>query len=148
MKRPRAAHRPSAAKQPRAKFEPESTLAQTPCWQLGHLDLDGEWGWKHLDAPTLIDELHDKLRNFETMKWSEILSAAGGRRQGTNSHAIPIDELCREAQQRLASLGYEDIDELFSLRLSGTCRLWGIREGRVLRVIWYDPEHQICPSPR
>jgi len=43
-------------------------------------------------------------------------------------------------------LGMTD-DALYSLRLSGKLRLWGVRDRSVLQLLWYDPEHQVCPSP-
>jgi len=36
-------------------------------------------------------------------------------------------------------------DDLFSLRLEGDMRIWGIRLGRVLQLVWYDPRHEVYP---
>ena len=35
---------------------------------------------------------------------------------------------------------------LFSVRLTGRIRLWGLRDVSILRVLWWDPEHTVCPS--
>lgn len=51
-----------------------------------------------------------------------------------------------EAQTRLEELKLDDEEELFRFRLDGTARVWGIREGRVFKILWWDPEHEICPS--
>jgi predicted DNA-binding transcriptional regulator AlpA len=39
-------------------------------------------------------------------------------------------------------------NDLFSLRLSSLERLWGLRSNDVFSVLWWDPNHQICPSPK
>jgi len=80
------------------------------------------------------------------MTWQNIIEAAGGRRRGSNNHPIAISDLCREAQVRCQELGLHELtDELFSLRLAGNVRLWGIRQGRILQLIWYDPRHEVYP---
>jgi len=38
------------------------------------------------------------------------------------------------------------VEDLFSLRLTGKKRLWGIRDRHVFKVFWWDPEHGVCPS--
>ena len=65
-----------------------------------------------------------------------------------NSHFISIDKLCKDAQKRLEELHLDDVEELYSLRLTGTKRLFGIRVGASLEILWYDPDHSICPSIR
>lgn len=72
------------------------------------------------------------------MKWSEIKSH--------QSHTVTVSTISNEAQKRLRDIQQDDIDELFSLRLSGTERIWGIRDGRVFYVLWWDPEHTVCPA--
>jgi len=75
------------------------------------------------------------------MSWSELKQAAGGRSSGTNNHSLPVDEFVKKAKKRLEELKLDDHDELFSLRLNNTLRLYGIRDGRVLRFVWHDPHH-------
>ncbi|MDP9932536.1 hypothetical protein J2X92_004791 [Variovorax paradoxus] len=75
------------------------------------------------------------------MTWAEIQSATGGRKEGNNNHFVPVAKMPKEAQDRLIELRLDDIDDLFSLRLQNALRLYGIRDGRVLRLIWHDPHH-------
>ena len=145
-KSPKFKVEPKAEKNARASFDPESSNRQTPCWQLSQIDFEGPWGWGDMGRDVLLDEIHRKLSNFESMTWGEILAATGGRRSGNNSHFVSIEDLCREARQRLEELRRNDLDELFSLRLTGRGRVWGVRIGRVLQVLWYDRDHQVCPS--
>ena len=88
------------------------------------------------------------LKDRETMTWAEIESQSGGRNKGTNNHAIEVDKLSPKAQKRLAELGLDDIGKLFSLRAQGKIRIWGVRQANVLKILWFDPKHEVCPSPK
>lgn len=72
------------------------------------------------------------------MTWSGVM--------GNGSHPVPLDNLTTEAVRRLEEIGQADVDELFSLRLSGKERIWGIRDRHILKVLWWDPDHLVCPS--
>ena len=82
-----------------------------------------------------------KLCNFESMTWSEIMRASGGRSKGNNSHFVKVKSLTPDAKRRLAEIGQDDVSDLFSLRLSATERIYGIRDRRALKLLWYDPHH-------
>src|SRR5680860_208464 len=103
---------------------------------------EGGWGWQNVSRATVVERILYKLAHFETMTFPDIERAVKG------SHNVSYDQLCRDAQKRLEERGLEDLDQLFSLRLSGKERIWGIREGNVLRILWWDPKHQVCPSLR
>lgn len=74
------------------------------------------------------------------MTWSEI--------EGRSSHAVKVTGLAREARARLDELRQDEVEELFSVRIIGRERIWGIRAGAVLHLLWWDPYHQVCPSPK
>jgi len=97
------------------------------------------FGWHEIERVKL-DEIRNKLANFESMTWGEIL--------GRNSHLIPVGDICKGARDRLEALKQDDIDELLSLRLSGKQRIWGILEEQALKLLWWDPEHLVCPSQK
>ena len=99
------------------------------------------FGWHKITAEKLI-EIKDKIRNFESMTWADILVSAK-----KNNHSIPIDDLCKTAKERIKDLQLDDIDQLVSLRLSGTERIWGVLQDGVMLLLWWDPDHQVCPSP-
>jgi hypothetical protein len=119
----------------------ESSEQQTPAWQFRGIDEHhADWGWKNLD-PAHWRDLLRALRDFEGMTWAAIQAAAGGRARGTNNHYISVTELVTDAQTRLIELGHEELDRVYSLRLTNTVRIYGIREDRTLRLIWRDPHH-------
>lgn len=140
-RQPRINHEPNSGQQIRTKENPGTTEHQTPAWQFHRCDEDHSlWGWSKLQNNEHL-EIIKSLHGFEKMTWNQIKQAAGGRSSGTNSHSLPIDGFSKEAKKRLEQLKLDDNDELFSLRLNNTLRLYGIRDGRVLRFIWRDPHH-------
>ena len=98
------------------------------------------FGWQDLDAAK-VNEVRAKLAQFESMTWNEILVAS--KKQ---NHSVAMWKLSKEAQNRLAVMGLGDTEELVSLRLAGRERVWGLRQGAVMLILWWDPEHAVCPS--
>ena len=137
----------AAKKGPRIAVDPDSSNTMHPVWQFGLVACDGCWAFSGLPADIWWNEVFPKLRNFETMTWHEIESATGGKSRGTNSHFVNIEDLCKDARKLIErDQRLSDLDQLFSLRLTSKMRIWGKREGRVLKILWYDPNHEICPS--
>lgn len=64
------------------------------------------------------------------------------------SHLIAVSDLAKNAQRRLEEIGQADVDEVYSLRFGGQKRIIGIRSGDALKILWWDPEHQVCPSQK
>lgn len=71
------------------------------------------------------------------MNWDEVLDAG--------SHFVSVLRLERDAQKRLIELGLDDLDELMSFRCGGKQRVWCVLEGNTMRVLWWDPNHEVCP---
>lgn len=115
-----------------------TTQSRKLVWKVTQIDDNSQWGWNQITCPDFLRNIWEKMHDLETMTWSEIL--------GPNHHAIPVGNIIREAQKRLQELGYEDVAELVSFRLGSKQRLWAIRSGEEAFLLWWDPEHQICPS--
>ena len=106
-------------------------------WRFGRADRGGPWPWSAVDRATL-PEVIAKLGSFETMPEHELRS--GG------SHPVELSTLSRAAIGRLQELQQDDLDFLFSFRLSGANRVWCIQDASVMHVLWWDPRHEVCPS--
>lgn len=114
-----------------------------PVWSIRIFDSSGEWGRERIKVPEhLWDAIFASLKHYESMTWGEIL------KDKEHNHAVETSKLTKEAQNRLKVLNQDDIDSLFRLRLTGTQRVWGIRDRHVLKLLWWDPDHEICPSAR
>ncbi len=105
------------------------------------MEMVDPFGWHRLDGPTLL-AVRERLSNFETMSWSEILVAS--KKQ---NHSIGVQDLAKRAQDRLDEIGLT-LDEVVSLRLSGKERVFGYLDNGVLVLLWWDPDHEVCPSAK
>lgn len=165
---PIAAEAVSANKKPKiAEDTNESIFGKSPAWRFSRADVDHpEWSILdshedvvkdpndpnealilHQFSQSIDRSLLDSLKARESTTWGELLTQSGGRRKGTNSHNIPMNNMIKEAQERATEIGLVE-DGLLSLRLDGTHRVFGIMDGGVLNIVWFDREHKICPVSR
>lgn len=132
----------SVSKRPKIVENPSSYWGTHPVWSFRSLDTSyHKWGLSQ--TTQLFEDVICKLKELEGMTWNSIMSASGGRTHGTNSHFENVAELIPEAQKRWIALHLEDYDRVFSLRLTGTYRLFGILEDGVFRIVWFDQNHEI-----
>ena len=89
-----------------------------------------------------------RLKDFEGQSWRQILSDTSGRKNNTKNHAIPINNLDKEAQKRLEEIKLDDIDKLYSLSVTGKRRVWGTIIDGTFCIVWYGTEHEVCPSKK
>lgn len=136
----------SSAKRPVSIEDPEGYLKKHPVWTFQQCDLDNA-KWSLKKSSSFFDDILAKLISYEGMTWGEIQAASGGKStgKGTNNHFEYISQMSREAQERAKEI-HLDVDQLFSLRLTGRKRLYGILDNGIFSVIWYDSEHEIYPS--
>lgn len=121
----------------KAKFqEPALEDGHPLAWRFSGSDRDGPFSWKIKDNAK-FREVIEKLYEFEGKNWSEITQ--GG------SHPIEVSKLCDDAKKRLVELKRDDLDVLMSLRLTGPNRVWCIRSGHIMRVLWWDEDHKVYP---
>ena len=121
--------------------DPSSHDRETIVWRLGIVDQRGMWGCRGIPHRVRWGEILPKLQHFESMTWAEITRAAGGRARATNHHFVEVEKLTRQAKDRLSEIRQDDVSELFSLRPDATKRIYGIRDRRALKLLWYDPHH-------
>lgn len=137
----------SAFKQARYVETPESFYDKSPVWSFKWLDNNyTKWGFVHVSE--LNSSVINKLKDYEGMTWDEIIKATGGRKRGNNNHYEKVSDLISEAVERWKTLKLEEYDQVFSLSLSGTERLYGILSDGIFRIVWYDKNHEIYPMKR
>jgi len=139
-KLPKQAATPQSAKIPRQGAQPENVHRMQFRWTLIFADFDGPYGWRNLPIEKLFTDTIKKLHEFEAMTWGEIETQSEGRH-----HFVPTGSWSAVAVARLADTEFSGEPRLFSLRLEGGIRVWGKREGAVFQILWYDPEHGVCP---
>jgi hypothetical protein len=131
----------ACANEKRSRGTEVSAAGAPPLWAFRIVDLGGPWCWSALGGAALREVLQ-RLKELESMTWAAI-------ENGTGSHFIDdLGGLCKRARDRLVEIRQDDTAALFSLRISGKRRVWGIRDAHVLRVLWWDPEHEVYPSQK
>jgi len=138
-KHPKAKLQPQPSKTPKKAGFDENPLRLRPAWRTGSMEMVDPFGWHVLDATTLT-EIREKLKNFESMFLGDLY---GPKKK---SHMVDVNQLSKDARDRLAALRLDDVEQLLSLRLTGAKRIWGILEHNVVTLLWWDPKHLVCPS--
>jgi hypothetical protein len=149
--RPKAVVRPAAGAGTKVpKASPPSTgsiTSQKPAFSFEFADKNhaGSWSWPSQDD---AHKVLAALADFGQKTWSEILAEqTGGRRRHKKHHPQDFASVCKEAQDRLATLKHDEVfSELFRFRLSGTERLWGYVQGGIFHVLWWDADHRVYPT--
>jgi hypothetical protein len=144
-----AAKKKGGAKQ--AKFgaapEPEKKPKfQDPCieglplaWRFSGVDKGGPFGWG-IQPDAKFREVMEKLQEFEGKNWADIIKSG--------SHPIVVADISKEARDRLIEIRRDDVDELMSFRLTGPNRVWCVQAGNIMRALWWDPDHKVCPAKK
>lgn len=104
-------------------------------WSFAIFDKGGIWEKR----PQKYDsrDIAAHLKSYEQLTWADIRK---------RDHPVAISNLIPKAQKRLEQVGQGDIDELWRVRFTGMQRVWGIPHLDEFRVLWWDPEHEVCPS--
>ena len=112
----------------------------SPVWKFSIFDAEGPWGVERLARGKVLEEILEKLRNFESQTWAQIEQAE------KQHHSVLTQILIKKANDRLEVLQLDDVEELFRFRLTGKQRIWGIRDRNIFKILWWDDDHEICPS--
>ena len=127
---------PLQGKVPRA-LEPPEPEDKRPVWRFQILDYEGPFSCKEI-GPAELERVIRRMGALESMTWTDI--------DKTGSHFIDVGSLSPAARKRLQDIGQDDVDQVYSLRIVGKERVFGIRDRWILKVMWWDPEHGVCPS--
>ena len=120
------------------RVDPDNIMSLRPVWKFTDCDIGADCGWsfyKERLSEKFWDVIFPKLREFETMTWGDILI-----KSKKQNHSIAPDKLNKIARERLASLQIE-AEDIYSLRLGGKLRLYGLLIGSVYHILWYDDDH-------
>ncbi len=129
----------------RVYMVPSHASHERVCWHFGAIDLEGPFGWAEITESQLVN-LVGVIRDVERQTASELFDKAGYRQTVGATKSIPIESICPDAQQRLATLGFDDHNHLVSLRITRRARLWMLRFNAIACLLWWDPDHQVCPG--
>lgn len=107
-------------------------------WRFNAVDKNGPFAWSNMADGGEFMTVINKLAGLETMTEAE---------QGQNGcHFIEIHKLSKDAQERLREIKLDDLDEIYSVHVTGRLRVFCVHRPQYMRVLWYDPNHEVCPS--
>ena len=125
---------------PRRTFTPSEPDSKVVIL-FSRVDLDSPWCLTKIE-PSHHRDVLDRVREFESMTVHEVFFRGDEPGKDYLLHDLPN----QAAQERLRELRLDDRDHISRLRMSGTGRLYGLRERERFYVLWWDPDHQIWPS--
>lgn len=121
-------------------------------WTFDRVDMDGEFAFdlNRIEENEHVREILEKQVSFSKMSWQEIKTATHDAKGKSKHHNLEIESLSAEAKRRIEKLqlSEDDRDSIFSFALQNKLRIVGIKEEPFFHVLWYDPEHKVCPSKR
>ena len=79
------------------------------------------------------------LHEYEQWTWTAL------EQEHKKGHPQVVTTCAKAARDRLLELQIDD-DTLYSVRVSDTARVWGIKRGDLLEVLWWDPNHEVYPT--
>jgi hypothetical protein len=135
QKGPKTLIEPRAEKTPISEFH-EDWREMRPAWRVSLLEMYTPFGWMELNEAN-ANQVREKLANLESMKWKELI--------GYRNHFIKVTELCKDAKDHLVAIQQDDIDSVMSIGITQKSRVVGIMEHNILKLLWWDPEHLVCP---
>ena len=120
--------------------------SEFPRWSFRILAVKGPYSWDQA-SPGDLKAVAARLGHFEAMRWGEVVTLPGNP-----NHLVSVDDLGKEARQEFERIFHaqDQVDELMSLRVDARKRVWGRldHDTPALQILWWDPEHQVCPSTK
>ena len=100
-------------------------------WRFSRNDQDGTFSWSQI---TENDRraVWKRLGEFEKMTLAEI-------RDTGSHHRVPV------SRRNDGELQLDDLDEIWSFRVTGERRFWCVKRENIYELLWWDPEHRVYP---
>jgi hypothetical protein len=137
LKQPASREIPSGDKTPKIASEPSFYDDRKAAWRISKIQISSPYGWHELTAPE-VAEIKEKLGTFEKNTWRELFV-----RDARLNHCIPSNELKCPIARKWMTINMPDQPYLWTLRLSGAERVWGILSEGAYQIVFWDPQHLI-----
>jgi hypothetical protein len=115
-------------------------MQEHPAWRLGSIRMIEPFGWNTISRDDM-GQVIGHFKSLESMTWADILVKAK-----THNHHCDVEKMCKDAKACLEGDWQGGADEVLTLRLSNKKRVWGILEGSIVYLLWWDPEHDVYPT--
>ncbi len=123
-----------------------STEGEKVIWRFDMIDRSGKFAFDLSRDDFRYKEILEKLIDYSGMTWAEVRRQTHDNGKSKH-HLLNVEFLSREAYERFKMRNLEEYsDSIFSFALQNKLRIVGIRKDEHFHVLWYDPEHEVCPS--
>jgi len=120
---------------------------ETPVWCFDNTDKNGMFCFNQtsIDCKFLIE----KLILLNGLTWIEIRQATHDNGKSKH-HSLDYEGISPDGKSRIKAKGIdeEDYDAIYSIALTNTHRLIGLKKDRTFHIIWNDENHKFYPSKR
>lgn len=123
-----------------------STDGEKIIWRFDRLDRSGAFAFDLSREDFNHREMLEKIIAYSNMTWSQVKRQThdDGR---SKHHFLEIGKLSGAAVERISVKQLQEYeDSIFSFAFQNKLRIIGIREGQMFYAVWFDPQHQFCPS--
>ena len=123
-----------------------SSDSRCPIWLFDRIDKKGAFAFD-INAPYFDHkDFLSKMIEYSSMTWAEIKKQTHDMDKSKH-HYLVYSALSKDARDRIDDLNMFDLtDAIFSFAFNNTLRIIGFRDNEYFHVVWYDRNHQFCPS--
>lgn len=120
-----------------------------PIFHFNKIDRNGPFAFAPCRDYFKSDDFLSKIIDYSKMKWGEIDRQTHDAGKSKHHFLNNADALSKAAKKRLAELDLdEEIDSLYSFAFDNTLRIVGLRYEKDFFILWYDCNHEVCPSKK
>lgn len=126
-----------------------STIKETPIWRFDKLDRTGKFAFDLSRKDFDHKEILQKLIEYGAMTWDNISKQQHDYSRKSKHHYLELDSLSTDALNRIKARHFEEeTDVIYSFALQNRLRIIGLRHGSEFDIVWFDPNHEFCPSKK
>lgn len=115
-------------------------------WRFDWIDMSGKFAFNINRYDFQHKDVLEKIIEYSSMTWADIKKQTHDYGKSKH-HYLAVDKLSKDAKDRLNTKKLMDYnDSIFSFALTNKLRIVGIRSEEFFYVLWYDPNHEVCPS--
>lgn len=127
-----------------------STDGERVQWRFDKLEKTGKFAFDLTREDFDHRKVLEKIIAYSNMTWSEVKAQTHDKKNKTKNHFLDLSKLSAEGRSSFCSKGFEGKyeDSVFSFAFQNMLRVIGIRENEKFYAVWFDPNHEFCPSKK
>jgi hypothetical protein len=142
LKQPKTAQQIAGKKAPVIAEPVPLYNEEKAAWRISRIQLIAPYGFRELDVEG-ISRVKERLGALERNSWKDIFI-----RDKHYNHQIEVDELKCAIAKKWMEDNLPDQHSLWTIRVTGKERIWGILAEGAYQIVFWDPEHLIWEVPK